>query len=365
MRYEYLLELRSYYYADNKQLLFLGEDIKCWGEDEYDALNKRIESVLKKYEGENIKFYFKLSQLRPTGRSQSYPYNKNEPFFETNTRPYIKGLISRFMVRFLVSNTLKELEGYKIEFDEYLEKYKDEFTKDMIRRILNQYYIQRDKINTGIIRPLPFNLDLQYTSNDAKDVVRHHSEHVFKILKAFGFRVHKSGENYIVRKPIYYYYCDNISTNIDYDDDTQILSPVELILYWERGYKEWTLPSERRNYKLNEKKVSVLEFLGYAFTEDDLMVSCKSLIKANITPFYYQTDLGGFQLWVIALEGKKAKDILTKIRAELYDTATYDYNPLYNAPRSSNSRKSGGLCVFCGSPTYSDTLCPECSDNVD
>lgn len=56
-------------------------------------------------------------------------------------------------------------------------------------------------------------------------------------------------------------------------------------------------------------------------------------------------------------------EIAVEIIASTNVKLTYSmYYDLYDDP---DSYRGGGSCVFCGSPTYDNILCPTCANNVD
>lgn len=360
MIYEYLLDLRGYYYANNGQILGGGETETCWGEDEYDALNKHINKFLNRNKTMADLIFFKLSQLRPTGRSQNVPYKKSVPYFKTDARPYIVGLITRFMVRFLVANTLVELDGYKVQFDDFTERYKDEFPVFVKEKMIEQYNRQREKIISGLVHPFEVNLDKQYSKGSANEIVKYHAEHVVKNMRMFGFRVIQNGQNYIVHKPIYY--CSYPDYR-DPDNYPKEFSQAELVIYWEEFHLEWASRYEIKSYDLDVDPDSVFEYLGFALNEEDLSEASESLLKFDLTPFSTEGENQKILLYVIKKEGDLAKKVLNFIHAKLFKWYIDDFEPLYGATRPSG--RSGGYCAFCGSTTYGDSLCPDCANNVD
>lgn len=360
MLYEYLLELRAYCFDEGNCPIFIGETRTCWGKDEYDALIRHISKYLRSSNLASKYIYFKLSRLRPTGRYQKYPYKRTVNFFECDARPYIKGLINRFMVRFLVADTEREIEFYKAQFDDFLDRYRDEFPDDIVREIYDQYKKRLNKIKTGEVKPLSFELKADKTKpfNPSKIIIKY-SEQVAKILRMFGFRVEFFNGTYIVTKPEYY---NSGILNRDYVTNFFKMTPVELIIYWGNNYRSWTLPYEIEHYKLDDNVDSVLSFLGRAINEEDKKEYENKLKKSGLTPFIFKDEYKAYHFYVLKEEEERAKDLLTSIKADLYEVSFDDYIPLYNR----SSLNSSKYCVFCGDRVADgDILCPICANNVD
>ena len=324
MFYEYLLDLNAYFNDENGHLSFIGESVTCWGEDEYDALVRQINDHRRRNRKYPINIYYRLSRLRPTGRYMEYRPRSGVDFFNTNARPYINSLITRFMVRFLVSDTIAEIDGYKGQFDNYLEKYKDEFDDEIIQRMLEHYNKQRNKILSGEVKPLSPNYDLS-DGNFHKSSINHHAEHTISLMKMFGFRTGHGGDcdqfepTYEVLKPIYY--DDNYFKGIR--NDYMTFRPFELIIYWRKEYMNCVNPDDNDIYNLKATPEAIIKYIGSANDDDTLFVVKDSLKKFNIKCYYQVNNIKEYPIWVFYTDFDLVEKVINFIRNSL---SNFSYN---------------------------------------
>lgn len=368
MIYEYLIDI---IYTDAN----LGEGYSYnrlwWGEDEYHALT----GLMVEYDRENIKdnteVKLHLSRVRPTGRQRADTFEEIEPYVNCDARPYIKGLINRFMNSFIVSDTIVELEKYKIQYEEYLLNYKFEFPEYALKTLYNQYKEQKVKIDTGIIKPLSYTImPYEYTDTGTKKPTskKDLSNHLANILKTFGFSIRKESENYQVQIPRFY----KTEKLIDYFGDHQIyqMDTLELFLLWRSNIKEWTSKKDRDFYGISEEDAIGLIFLGHTSNRDSEAIVTNALVENEITSFSFDTEDGYIMIAILPQQIELAKPLLLLIYENLsvdeYNLPDY-FDELLDQSQYEEDFDDirDGSCIFCGNKTYGDTLCPNCANNVD
>ena len=335
-----------------------------WGEDEYEALNGLMEKYVREKAKENIEVKFHLSRVRPTGRkAQSFEYIT--PYIDCDVRPYIKELITRFINRFIVSDSIMELEKYKMQFDDYLLKYKNEFPEDVLQILYDKYEEQKTNIEKGMIKSLSYTMiPPLYPNLTRQDYI---SNQLANILKSFGFSIKRINNIYQVQIPTFY----KTQSLIDLLGDLQIyeMSPLELVLLWRNNIKEWTSEIDRDFYQISELDTSVVIFLGDEC--DYLLIDevTEELIKNGITPINFYDD-GYILIAIIPQQIEMVKPLLPLL-CENLSVDEYDLPNFFDEVLSTSYieydvfNRMGGSCVFCGGSTRGDILCSTCSGNVD
>lgn len=368
MIYEYLIDI---IYTDAN----LGEGYSYnrlwWGEDEYHALTGLMVEYDREEIKDNAKVKLHLSRVRPTGRQRADTSEEIEPYVNCDARPYIKGLITRFMNSFIVSDTIIELEKHKIQYEEYLLNYKVEFPDYVLKALYNQCREQRNKIEDGIIKPISYTImPYSYTESGIKMTTSKEdlSNHLSSILKTFGFGIRKEGENYQVRIPRFY----KTEKLIDYFGDHQIyqMNTLELFLLWRSNIKEWTSKKDREFYGISEEDATGLILLGHTSDIGKEATITNVLIEKEITSFSFDTEDGYIIIAILPQQMELVKSLLPLICENL---SVDEYNlPYYFDQLIDQSHDEEDLddirdgdCIFCGKRTYGDTLCPNCSNNVD
>jgi len=98
-------------------------------------------------------------------------------------------------------------------------------------------------------------------------------------------------------------------------------------------------------------------YLGQATTVE--VERCYASLRHNgLVPIVIVDDIGIVSLYVDTCYSQQAETIITSINGRLTDSLMDD------AVFDSYTSNSGG-CVFCGSSTYGDILCPSCANNID
>lgn len=357
LQQEYLVNLRQHY----REYTYESTVVE-WGRDEYDALvsaikkalkdNAKEDELLSRLHLEKAEYDFSLCRLRPTGRTRS-SQEKSTPYFDAEVRSYIKGLITRYMARFKVSDTVEELEYYKSEFDHYLKTYGGEFPDFVRTEMLRQYTIRKDFIASGIVKPLSVNLDPGYMeAHSAEESFRFYLEQTLRILRMFGFRISKKGEDiYKVYVPANY-----LSVRHVRNENAFVLNSAELIIYWS-DIKDYVNCYDKERYGIRTSS-DVVKFLGRNYNDKEIVKYCTALMESFITPFFFEelNDLG-FDLYVTAREYIEAADIMRSMEADFMDPEDDYYDP---------DDDGGRFCRICGSWFDGDDIvCPDCSNNID
>lgn len=366
MIFEYLIDIIHTDEHDN----YLGGDYTYnrlwWGEDEYDALNGLMEKYVREKAKENIEVKFHLCRVRPTGR-EAESLDDITPYIHCDVRPYIKGLITRFINRFIVADSIIELDKYKMQFEDYLLKYKDEFPEEVIQILYDQYKEQKTNIENGTIKPLsytivpppyPVILREDYISNQLAD-----------ILKGFGFRIKSISNIYEVEIPIFY----KTKTLIASLGNKQIykMNSLDLVLLWRENIKEWTSETDRIFYNISDLDTSVVIFLGDEFDSLIIDVVMKELLKSGISPIKFHNDYDYTLISILPQQIKMVKPLIPLICKSLF-VDEYDLPTFFNEVPSTSYEdydvfyRSGGGCVFCGSRTTGGgQFCSTCAGNID
>lgn len=323
MLYEYLIDLRSRCEGFTYDCTIIE-----WGEDEYDALNTAIDDYLQQ-EKKSAKLYnlkegiydFSICRVRATGRFVR-TNKENRSYFNVDVRPYIKGLMTRYMARFHVSDTIEELEKYKKEFDDFLSNYGDEFPLLILEKMLNQYNSRKEGIEKGYYKPLEVNYDLNTLNMLPELAFKSFLEQAIKILRLFGLRVREISEDYEVYYPMNYFKFNNQGLI------SEIFSPAELINFW--YYKRNDIHEEDLiKYGINHT-FNPLSLLGDGYPEggDEIDDYIRSLKKKGLTPFYFIEPFTlSYQIYILDNEYSKAIKAMREIKAEFYDPDEIDFEP--------------------------------------
>jgi hypothetical protein len=365
MFYEYLVDI----IAVDKNGEYLGGDYPynrvCWGKDEYDAITKYMPKYIQEMKID--KNQIRLSRIRPTGRYKINKNDKVDPYVECNERVYIMGLITRFMNRFIVSDTLEELEKYKEQFNKYLEEYGHEFPQHVLSEIFAQYEKQKLMIENGEVKPLSYSMSLSlYREFEKSNAVEDLCEHMAKILRMFGFRVEIENKRYIVRIPFFY----KTESVIKYYGDRPIyeFSPLELILLWRNNIKTWASERDMEYYRISEEDTNVLVFLGETNDVVEEHAVSSALYDNDITSFVFDMKDNSCIIAVSTHQVDKLQPLLPIICDNL-STSEYDL-PFYfdELPEDTWYDEDDMYyesCEICGGRTIGDTVCPNCANNID
>lgn len=354
MQHEYLVNLRQHC----KEFTYESTIVE-WGKDEFDALNKSIKKSIKEESKDNksvnldddAEYDFSLSRLRPTGRIRQ-EYEKNTSYFDAEMRSYIKGLITRYMARFKVSDTIEELEYYKREFDDFLKNYGQEFPDYVKVEMFRQYNNRKNLILSDIVKPLPVNLDTNYMEeHSAEESFKYYLDQTVKILRVFGFRISKIGDElYRITVPEYY-----SIVKIVKDENSFVLNSAELILYWS-DIKWYTYYYDRERYGIDRESASEIKLLGKNHGYKEIIKYCTSLIEAGLTPFFFE-DLAneGFNLYMLKNEYDEAVKVLEKTGLNFTNSDIDFYGPEFTK-----------TCEICGCSFHGDDIvCSTCKNNID
>lgn len=323
MLHEYLIDLRSHcegYIYDST--------IIEWGEDEYDALNTAIDESLQQ-EKKSARMYnlkegiydFSICRVRATGRVIRNN-DESKSYFNVDVRPYIKGLMTRYMARFHVSDTIEELEKYKTEFDDFLSKYGEEFPADIKEKMFSQYNKRKEGIEKRYFKPLEVNYRRETLNMLPELAFNSFLVHTIKILRLFGLRVREISGDYEVYFPMNYNRFNNQGLI------REIYNPAELINLW--TYKKTDIyPEDIIKYGIKESYYPLwLLGDGYSEEEDEIVSYVRALKKAGLTPFYFIEPFTlSYQIYVLHNEYDKAIKVLRKIKADFYDPDEETYDP--------------------------------------
>jgi len=269
----------------------------CWGNDEYHALVTFLSKFTKEMKLLSEYLVLRTSSLRPTGREEKYIGKIPPPFFETTSRPFIKGLITRFMVRFLVSETEEELKTNGEEFADYLKRYGAEFPEDIVLKMRYTYKEQLDKIRDKQLNEKKANLKDSKKEALIEDNILKATE----FLRKYGYRVQIKNNTYKVTEPLYYQW-----PRKDNEPESLSLSPIELILYW-----------ENKSPKFTGNSTSMLGFIGSG-SDDEMARYVNILESRNITPFVISNKENTRHLLFVFKEEKNIAQILiSEINADL------------------------------------------------
>lgn len=335
-----------------------------WGEDEYEALNELMEKYVREKAKENIEVKFHLSRVRPTGRKVQ-SFDDITTYINCDARPYIKGLITRFINRFIVSDSIVELEKYKMQFDGYLLKYKNEFPEDVLQILYDKYEEQKINIENGMIKSLSYTMiPPLYPGLTHEDYI---SDQLVNIFKSFGFRIKSISNVYQVQIPTFY----KTQSLIAHLGDLQVykMSPLDLVLLWRDNIKEWTSELDRYFYGMSELDTFVVVFLGDEY--DALLIdeAIEELVENGIAPITFYDD--GYRLIAILPHQIEMVRPLLPLLSENLPVDEYDLPNFFDKIPSTSYieydvfNRMGGGCVFCGGSTRGDILCSTCAGNID
>ncbi|WP_409344244.1 hypothetical protein [Paenibacillus sp. MBLB4367] len=264
------------------------------GRDEYDALNRLVKRYVKQYHVSEDDFYVEV-RLRPTGRSGStlfFPEQKNE---HANN----KGLLSRFWIRFSLSETEEELKGYGEHFNQFVQE--KQFSDGSLARMRARYANHLHHIRTGKVVPESF--QLKAGTGSPEEVASFCGVQAARFLRSFGYRVFKNVKGYTVES----LGCQN---RFFHEGKSQLLSAVELVMYW-----QWV--TGIRNVNVDD----VLYDMGYVM--DNREEEYERILKGKgIAAYVVKDDAGAPSICVVKEQYEEAYGILSGMHARLVDDYT-------------------------------------------
>lgn len=281
------------------------------GEDEFDAINRYVTKYAKEQNLPLDALYVNYCRLRPTGR-QKNGISSPTPFFDHNeTIVHNKGLVSRFYIRFLLSETEQELIDFYTEF----ETFRDRFKPDTAQYLYNFFLQQLNKIRTGIIKHDTYNFKENMPKFDTYTYLNIYLNKAIHYLSMYGFRVILYNNKYKLLIPTGY----NLVKCLK-EDEEKILSPLDLILYW-----EW-----KANLHYGLKTNIGITTLGSGFTTELI----NNLDLKGITPLISNDNIP--VLYIIDEEVDKALEVLNSLGLRV-DDSLFEDKTITSIPAYPNS----------------------------
>jgi hypothetical protein len=247
--------------------------------------------------------------IRPTGRISTRVFDEQAKEITYNRR-----IISRFWVRFHLSETEEELKRYGDDFARFVQYRKEAgepFREDSIEKMREKYQTQLSLIQSGYIKPL----DYKIKREGKREPIEVVSERAANYLRLFGFRVEKKGKTYHVQAlpSQNFLYAKALSEELD---------PLGLILFFEWKMREREMETE-----------PAYRFLGYVMDghQDEHL---KALQEKNLEVYLQKDDVGVPMLYVAKEDEMQAKTLLYERNARLTNDYTdpflyeYDSDPL-------------------------------------
>lgn len=318
MKREYFIYARAMQRKTYKYVLGGSFERSIFGIDEFDALNKFVVRTCKEdFHGNiNPEDFYVRAYIRPTGRIDS------KPFFPCDeTVSYNKATLSRFMIRFLASETEEQLIRHGNNFKHFIkrrEELESSFSNNSITQMRAVYQEQMQKIRSGEIIPEDFNLRTGLPSSPLSPSERlsHYENRAVDLLRKRGFRIEQTENQYKITTSRFH-------RLLDTEEETDLVSPTGLILFCEREetYKLsidfWNEDSVPRELKRSNPP-AVFEYLGMVsgvnYTEHEI---AKFLESSGIYPVIWYDDIRIPYIEVLKEEGEAAKAVLKKKGIEL------------------------------------------------
>ncbi|MGI2297606.1 hypothetical protein [Paenibacillus sp. GXUN7292] len=264
------------------------------GTDEYDALERLLGRYSKNNSASKDDLYVEV-RIRPTGRKGGAPFFAEQ----REEHPYNKGLLSRFWIRFTLSETEEELKHYGEQFNQFIQN--SSFREESLERMRQQYANQLQHIRAKNIKPEPYQL-IAPTGSPEK-IAESCSKQAARFLRSFGFRVAEYKNEYEVKA------LDCHSLYFGHEQ-TLMLSAVDLVFYWQ-GI------AETREFDVED----IFYDMGYVV--DNKENEYVKLLRANhLAAYIIYDDAGMPSICVLKKELKHARDLLSKHQVKLVDDYT-------------------------------------------
>ncbi|SFM37843.1 hypothetical protein SAMN03159341_12938 [Paenibacillus sp. 1_12] len=264
------------------------------GYDEYDALERLIKRYVKEDSVSENDFYAEV-RIRPTGRRGSIPFFPEQK----NEHPHNKGLLSRFWIRFSLSETEEELKKYGEHFNSFVQD--SGFSEASLKRMRVLYAKQLHHIRNGSLMPETY--QLKVVAGSPEVIVESCSRQAADYLRLFGYRVTKSKNGYEVK---------SLGCHTTYSNqvETNVFSALELVLYW-----QWI--TQKRELKVDD----IFHDMGYVIDNKEYEYE-QILRDKNIAAYVVRDDVGVPSICVLKEQQAQAYGIVRGLKARIVDDYT-------------------------------------------
>lgn len=262
--------------------------------DEYDALCKvgtKLESELMDIPSG---YLYMNCLIRPTNRSDLV---KKELLQHEDNR-YNRSVLSRYQIRFLMAETIDELDGYAEEFKKIKEdrefneaKALHQSSLDSMRKL---YKRQKDYLVKGKIKPVSFDLRENRPVHAGSNIlIDHYCNRVSTFLRLFGYKVRQEERCFIL-------YQTQWHGNSVCGKRIKKYTPLELVWFWEK-----TAESHQIRYQ------STIRYVGGA-GEGKMDQVLQALDEHEIKAYAHIDDIGLRCLYVLNEEFEKSERVLAE-----------------------------------------------------